>query len=590
MTSAATYEAVYVENSKYVITWVNDDGTELKRDIYDEGATPKYSGDVPTKESDAENDYAFSGWTPAITAVNGDAEYKATYNATVRSYVVTFVNYDNTELSSKSYLYGTPAEQITVPTVPERPATDRYVYTFAGWTPSVDMVTGNVTYKALFGSAPRTFTVSFKLENGTEVYVGQYQYGTEVNLDYMYQPENRETDECYYTFDKWVSSTGSNIVTGDMEYTAVYHECVVKKYFVSFYNPVTKAYVGNEPYDYGTKASNIVIPEMPETIEVGRCTYTFDGWNKDLADVTETVQYDAVYKEECAVVSSSSAESPVSSSSEVPPVSSSSEPPVVSSSSEEPVVSSSSEPPVVSSNSEVPPASSSSEPPVVSSSSEVPVVSSSSEPPVVSSSSEVPPASSSSEPPVVSSSSEVIVVSSSSEPPVVSSSSEVPPASSTSEPPVVSSSSEVPVVSSSSEPPVVSSSSEVPPASSSSKPPVVSSSSAVPPASSSSVEPPKSSSSSVTPESSSSENSAYAANSLLSTVKFGFTNRTLTIMLTHPSAIRVQVFDMNGLLLEGFNEFVVNSKDFDLSALKQGNYVVRVTGDNVKKSTRISIR
>ena len=590
VTSAATYEAVYVENSKYVITWVNDDGTELKRDIYDEGATPKYSGDVPTKESDAENDYAFSGWTPAITAVNGDAEYKATYNATVRSYVVTFVNYDNTELSSKSYLYGTPAEQITVPTVPERPATDRYVYTFAGWTPSVDMVTGNVTYKALFGSAPRTFTVSFKLENGTEVYVGQYQYGTEVNLDYMYQPENRETDECYYTFDKWVSSTGSNIVTGDMEYTAVYHECVVKKYFVSFYNPVTKAYVGNEPYDYGTKASNIVIPEMPETIEVGRCTYTFDGWNKDLADVTETVQYDAVYKEECAVVSSSSAESPVSSSSEVPPVSSSSEPPVVSSSSEEPVVSSSSEPPVVSSSSEVPPASSSSEPPVVSSSSEVPVVSSSSEPPVVSSSSEVPPASSSSEPPVVSSSSEVIVVSSSSEPPVVSSSSEVPPASSTSEPPVVSSSSEEPVVSSSSEPPVVSSSSEVPPASSSSKPPVVSSSSAVPPASSSSVEPPKSSSSSVTPESSSSENSAYAANSLLSTVKFGFTNRTLTIMLTHPSAIRVQVFDMNGLLLEGFNEFVVNSKDFDLSALKQGNYVVRVTGDNVKKSTRISIR
>ena len=61
-------------------------------------------------------------------------------------------------------------------------------------------------------------------------------------------------------------------------------------------------------------------------------------------------------------------------------------------------------------------------------------------------------------------------------------------------------------------------------------------------------------------------------------------------MLTSPSAVRVQVFDMNGQLLEGFNEFVTGSKDFDLNALKQGNYVVRVTGDNVKKSTRISIR
>ena len=692
VTSEATYKANYVESNKFVVTWRNEDGTMLLQQTYTEGETPMYAGETPTKESTVESDFAFDGWTPAVAAVAKDVEYTATYKASARKYYVKFVNYEGTLLDSTVYEYGTLAEAITVPAVPERASTENYIYTFAGWLPAVGDVTGDVTYMTLFGNEKRTYTVTFVNENGVVFNSDRYYYNEVVNKP-TWGP-TKVTPECYYEFESWKLTAGSSdTVKSDMEYTVVYStQCEERRYYVEFNDRIRdKQTWGN--FAYGTKVSELNMPEVVEDTTIGDCSYHFIGWDPEPADVTRDVEYRTKYEQTCktrfevvwrnddgttlktekynkneipnydgetpvkkdserftyrfrgwtpeitavvadtyytakydsayrmydiyfvdrfnhegfvngewvvsyrygtaasvvasgvpalaAVVNGNCTytfkkwdnpiedvtaiatyvaeydtvciDPPASSSSEVPPVSSSSEPSVVSSSSEVPVVSSSSEEPVVSS---------SSEPPVVSSSSEVPPVSSSSEPPVVSSSSEVPDVSSSSEEPVVSSSSE---------PPVASSSSAEPPASSSSVVPPASSSSEVPPVSSSSEPPVVSSSSEVPAVSSSS-------------------EPPKSSSSSVTPESSSSDNPTYVANNVQSTVKFGLANRTLTIMLTSPSAVRVQVFDMNGQMLEGFNEFVTGSKDFDLSALKQGNYVVRVTGDKVKKSTRISIR
>ncbi|SHK98727.1 Por secretion system C-terminal sorting domain-containing protein [Fibrobacter sp. UWT2] len=721
VTSEATYKANYVESNKFVVTWRNEDGTMLLQQTYTEGETPTYAGETPTKESTVESDFAFDGWTPAVAAVAKDVEYTATYKASARKYYVKFVNYEGTLLDSTVYEYGTLAEAITVPAVPERASTENYIYTFAGWLPAVGDVTGDVTYMALFGNEKRTYTVTFVDENGEVLNSDRYYYNEVVNKP-TWGPR-KTTPECYYEFESWKLTAGSSdTVKSDMEYTVVYStQCEERRYYVDFYDPIAEDWYGEKAYAYGTKASELTnIPNVVEDTTIGDCSYHFVGWEPEITDVTTHMDYSAKYEKTCKTqfevawrnddgttlktekynkneIPNYDGETPVKKDSErftyrfrgwtpeitavvadtyytakydsayrmydiyfvdrfnhdgfvngewvasyrygtAASVVASDVPalaavvngnctytfkkwdnpiedvtaiatyvaeydtvcidPPASSSSEVPPVSSSSEPSVVSSSSEVPVVSSSSEEPVVSSSSEPPVVSSSSVVPPASSSSVVPPVSSSSEPPVVSSSSEVPAVSSSSEPPVVSSSSEVPPVSSSSEPPVVSSSSEEPVVSSSSEPPVVSSSSVVPPASSSSvvppvssssEPPVVSSSSEVPAVSSSS-EPPKSSSSSVTPESSSSDNPTYVANNLQSTVKFGLANRTLTIMLTSPSAVRVQVFDMNGQLLEGFNEFVTGSKDFDLSALKQGNYVVRVTGDNVKKSTRISIR
>ena len=70
------------EGSDYVVTFQDDDGTVLKTEALAAGAVPTPPSD-PVKETDGVYRYTFSGWSPAIKAVTGDATYTATYTATV---------------------------------------------------------------------------------------------------------------------------------------------------------------------------------------------------------------------------------------------------------------------------------------------------------------------------------------------------------------------------------------------------------------------------------------------------------------------------------------------------------------------------
>ena len=77
-TADATYTATYTSGSKtYTVTWKNGD-TTLDTDELAYGETPAYAGATPTKDAD-EYTYTFSGWSPAITAVTGDATYTAQF-------------------------------------------------------------------------------------------------------------------------------------------------------------------------------------------------------------------------------------------------------------------------------------------------------------------------------------------------------------------------------------------------------------------------------------------------------------------------------------------------------------------------------
>ena len=66
-------------SSKYTVTWKDEDGTILATEEYEIGEVPTFKGEEPTKEGDETYNYTFSGWTPSVVAVSGDAEYTAKF-------------------------------------------------------------------------------------------------------------------------------------------------------------------------------------------------------------------------------------------------------------------------------------------------------------------------------------------------------------------------------------------------------------------------------------------------------------------------------------------------------------------------------
>ena len=84
VTGDATYTVLFQENEQaggspasYTITWKNDDGSVIDTTTMAYGKMPVHAD--ATKADDNQYSYTFTGWTPEIAAVTGDATYTATY-------------------------------------------------------------------------------------------------------------------------------------------------------------------------------------------------------------------------------------------------------------------------------------------------------------------------------------------------------------------------------------------------------------------------------------------------------------------------------------------------------------------------------
>ena len=154
---------LFYNRNEYTIIFKDYNGTELSKVNY------KYEErinipDNPTREADETYTYEFLGWNPEVTEIVTDnVEYTAQYTETYIEYSITFKDYDETIISSKTdYHYG---DTIELPESPIREADDDYEYEFAGWDKEVIKVTKDEVYTATYDAI--SYKILITRQDGT---------------------------------------------------------------------------------------------------------------------------------------------------------------------------------------------------------------------------------------------------------------------------------------------------------------------------------------------------------------------------------------------------------------------------------------
>ena len=186
--------------NKYTIKWVNWDGSEVRTDTEVPYGTKLEAPADPTRAADAQYTYTFKDWTPEVETVTGDAVYTAVYDKAVNKYTIKWVDWDDSEVRTDTEVaYGT---ELKAPADPTREADAEYTYTFASWTPKIETVTGDATYKATYTKEANIYKVTYDLDGGewTEA-TNEFPYEYKATVEVVKTVPTREG----YKFSGWRS-------------------------------------------------------------------------------------------------------------------------------------------------------------------------------------------------------------------------------------------------------------------------------------------------------------------------------------------------------------------------------------------------
>jgi hypothetical protein len=280
VTGDATYKAqIDSVRNRYRITWLDADDSEIAADSLVYGATP--SREYVVKANTAEWTYSFVGWTPEIAAVTGDATYKAQIDSVRNSYRIVWLDTDDTELAVDSLAYGaTPSREYVL-----KANTAEWTYSFVGWTPEIVAVAGDATYKAQIDSVRNNYRIVWLDADDTEIAVDSLEYGAMPSREYVLKAN---TAEWTYSFVGWTPEIAA--VTGDATYKAQI-DSVRNSYLITFKNgeetlQSTQVAYGSMPVYEG---------EEPTKQGDAQYTYSFNGWDAEIAAVTGEATYNATF-------------------------------------------------------------------------------------------------------------------------------------------------------------------------------------------------------------------------------------------------------------------------------------------------------
>lgn len=333
VTADITYKAIYEPTIKqYTVTWKNWDGTILETDQVDYGEIPQYTEADPIKPDDNGNDnsggfefsegesvleeehitsesefssenvgtketgykyyYIFSGWTPDVTAVTGNAEYTAVFTQNIHSYTVIWQNWDKTELEKDENV-----DYDTIPEyngeIPTRQGDAQFSYTFKGWSPSVNKVTGDIIYTAVFEETVNQYKITWQNWDGQVLRSEMISYG-ETPVYAGEVPVKEENPQYTYLFSGWTPEIQA--VTEDAIYIAEFKQ-VIRTYTITWLNDDGTVLQKDEKIAYGEKP--VYNGKAPVKEEDSQYSYLFAGWTPEIDEetiVSGDIIYTAVYE------------------------------------------------------------------------------------------------------------------------------------------------------------------------------------------------------------------------------------------------------------------------------------------------------
>ena len=150
VTTWETYIADYMaQKNKYLIKFVNEDGTVLQSGNVEYWETPVYLWEVPKKSKTEQYTYIFTWWWESILPVTWPKVYTAHYDEMINKYTITWINWDG------NILYSWDVDWWEMPvyswSIPTKTSTVDYNYTFNwNWLPEIKEVTWDMQYVAQF--------------------------------------------------------------------------------------------------------------------------------------------------------------------------------------------------------------------------------------------------------------------------------------------------------------------------------------------------------------------------------------------------------------------------------------------------------
>ncbi|MBQ6412452.1 MAG: hypothetical protein IJI19_03100, partial [Ruminococcus sp.] len=245
------------------------------------------------------NNYGENGEIPVNAAYdiyfrpNGDGEgwfYNYIFAQDLTPYTVTWYAEDGETVleTDENVLRGTAVSFDGEE--PTKEGNAQYSYTFDGWDPAADTVTGNMSFIAKFKQITNKYTIKFVDEDGTELQSSEVEYGTTPVYNGEI-PTKAGDDQYTYIFNGWDSELAA--VTGDKTYTATYRT-TTNEYTIKFVN-FDGAELQSSQVSYGEIP--VYTGETPTKAGNAQYTYTFKDWDTAIEPVTGEKTYTATYDE-----------------------------------------------------------------------------------------------------------------------------------------------------------------------------------------------------------------------------------------------------------------------------------------------------